>query len=84
MINGVNLDEVSEITGVSVEDIKTLAQTYAEAGKASINGISIVPVEKALWHGRQLIDFRTEVTVEAMRKAIAGPESGGGENSPAS
>lgn len=41
-----------------------------EADKASINGISIVPVEKAMWHGRQLIDFRTEVTVEAMRKAI--------------
>ncbi len=42
-----------------------------EADKASINGISIVPVEKAMWHGRQLIDFRTEVTVAAMRAAIA-------------
>jgi len=36
LINGINLDEVSEITGVSVEDIQALAQTYAEAGKASI------------------------------------------------
>ena len=35
-IDGINLDEVSEITGVSVEDIQTLALTYAEADKASI------------------------------------------------
>jgi formate dehydrogenase alpha subunit len=36
VIDKVSLDEVSEITGVSVEDIQTLALTYAEAGKASI------------------------------------------------
>ncbi len=36
LIDKVNLDEASEITGVSVEDIKTMALTYAEAGKASI------------------------------------------------
>ena len=41
------------------------------ADKASINGISILPKEKAMWHGRQLIDFRTDVTVAAMRAAIA-------------
>jgi formate dehydrogenase alpha subunit len=36
LIEKVDLDEVSEITGVSVEDIQTLARVYAEAGKASI------------------------------------------------
>ena len=36
VIETVDLDEVSTITGVSVEDINTLALTYAEAGKASI------------------------------------------------
>lgn len=36
VIDGVNLEEMSGITGVSVEDIETLALTYAEAGKASI------------------------------------------------
>ena len=40
------------------------------ADKASINGISILPIEKAMWHGRQLIDFRTDVTVAAMEAAI--------------
>lgn len=42
------------------------------AGKASINGISLVPLEKSLWHGRQLVDYRTELTVEGMRRAMAG------------
>jgi creatinine amidohydrolase/Fe(II)-dependent formamide hydrolase-like protein len=42
-----------------------------EAGKASINGISISPVGDALEHGRRLIDFRTEVTVEAIHRIIA-------------
>ena len=41
------------------------------AGKASINGISIVPIEKTLEHGRRLIEFRTDVTVEAIREAMA-------------
>ena len=41
------------------------------AGKASINGISIVPLEKTLEHGRRIIEFRTDVTVEAIREAMA-------------
>lgn len=40
------------------------------AGKASINGISIVPMEEALAHGRRLVEFRTSATVAAMRAAI--------------
>lgn len=47
-----------------------------DADKASINGISILPVEKAIWHGRQLIDFRTDVTVAAMKAAIADQRGG--------
>ncbi|MDX1647600.1 MAG: creatininase family protein [Longimicrobiales bacterium] len=45
-------------------------QQRVDAGKASINGISIVPMEEALEHGRRIIEFRTEATVEAMREAI--------------
>ena len=41
------------------------------AGKASINGISIVPLEEALEHGRRLVEFRARATVAAMRAAIA-------------
>ncbi len=42
-----------------------------EAGKASINGISIVPVEQTIEHGRRLIEFRTDVTVGAIGEAMA-------------
>jgi len=40
------------------------------AGRASINGISILPLEEALEHGRRLVEFRTRATVAAMRAAI--------------
>ncbi len=42
-----------------------------DAGKASINDISILPIDEALEHGRRLIEFRTDATIEAMRAAIA-------------
>lgn len=41
-----------------------------DAGMASINGISILPIDEALEHGRRLIEFRTRATVDAMRAAI--------------
>lgn len=47
-------------------------QQRVEADKASINGIAVTPLEEALEHGRRLIEFRTEVTVEAIRAAMAG------------
>ena len=46
-------------------------QQRIDAGKASINGISILPAEQAIEHGRRLIEFRTDVTVEAIKKAMA-------------
>jgi creatinine amidohydrolase/Fe(II)-dependent formamide hydrolase-like protein len=46
------------------------------ADKASINGISILPLDKALAHGQRLIDFRTEATVAAMEAAIAEQRGG--------
>lgn len=42
-----------------------------DAGMASINGISILPIDEALEHGRRLIEFRTDATIAAMRAAIA-------------
>lgn len=46
-------------------------QQRTAAGKASINGISILPPERTIEHGRQLIEFRTDVAVEAIRRAMA-------------
>ena len=41
-----------------------------DAGKASINGISILPVEQTIEHGRKLIEFRTEATLAAIRRVM--------------
>jgi creatinine amidohydrolase len=40
-------------------------------GKASINGISLLPIEKAVEAGRRIVDHRAEVTVAAIKKAMA-------------
>ena len=42
-----------------------------KAGKATIDGVSIADKEKALAIGRKIVEMRTNVTVEAIRKAIA-------------
>jgi len=38
--------------------------------KATINSIPLAPVEKAVDAGKKLVDFRAQVTVDAIRKAI--------------
>jgi creatinine amidohydrolase/Fe(II)-dependent formamide hydrolase-like protein len=40
------------------------------AGKASINGVSIAPAEKAIEIGRRLLEYRIERTVAAIARAI--------------
>ncbi len=41
------------------------------AGKFSINGVNLAPVEKSIEWGKKLIDYRAEVTVTAIKAAIA-------------
>jgi creatinine amidohydrolase len=41
-----------------------------KAGKFTINGVSLAPIEKTVENGRKIIAFRTEKTVAAIRKAI--------------
>ncbi len=41
-----------------------------QVDKATINDISLLPVEQSLEHGRRLVEFRTDVTVAAMEAAI--------------
>ena len=40
------------------------------AGKASINGISIVPKEQTIENGRKLVDIRASATVEAIHRIL--------------
>ncbi|MFN0055573.1 MAG: creatininase family protein [Planctomycetales bacterium] len=41
------------------------------AGKFSINGVPLAPVEKTVEWGRRIVDYRAGITVEAIRKSIA-------------
>jgi creatinine amidohydrolase/Fe(II)-dependent formamide hydrolase-like protein len=43
-----------------------------KAGKFIINGVSLAPAEKTIENGKKIIAFRTEKTVAAIRKAMAG------------
>ena len=43
-----------------------------EAGLASINGVSIVPLRKTVELGLRMQDFRAELTAEAIRESIGG------------
>jgi creatinine amidohydrolase len=42
-------------------------------GKASINGISLLPVDKAVERGRKIVEHRADVTVAAIHKALGAP-----------
>ena len=54
----------------SPEDVRFSERVAA--GTASINGFSLMPLEKSLWHGRQLVEFRADETIAGIRKALAG------------
>ena len=43
------------------------------ANKATINGISITPKEKTIEMGKKIVEFRANVGVEAIKKAMASP-----------
>ncbi len=42
-----------------------------KAGKFVINGVPLAPIEKTIANGKRMVEFRTQVTVEAIRKAMA-------------
>ena len=42
-----------------------------EAGRFSINGVDLAPAEKTIATGKRIIDYRAEVTLKAIRKALA-------------
>ncbi len=46
-----------------------------KAGKFSINGVDLAPAEKTIATGKRIIDYRADVTVKAIRKALDGTTS---------
>ncbi len=74
-VEGLHDDPIITTTMMTVNpDLVRIKERQAK-GKASINGISLVPVDKAVEAGRRIVDHRAEVTVEAIRKAFASPSS---------
>ena len=60
---------------MTVDPEKVRYDQRVKAGKASINGITIMPAEKTIENGRQLVEIRAKATVEAIRRAIAATSS---------
>ncbi len=42
-----------------------------KAGKFVINGVPLAPIEKTIANGKRMVEFRTQVTVAAIRKSMA-------------
>ncbi|MCC6991554.1 MAG: creatininase family protein, partial [Acidobacteria bacterium] len=42
-----------------------------KAGKFVINGVPLAPIEKTIANGKKMVEFRTKVTVDAIKKSMA-------------
>jgi creatinine amidohydrolase/Fe(II)-dependent formamide hydrolase-like protein len=63
-------DDFGITAEMAVVDPRTVRyEERVKAGKASINGVSLVPLEKTVALGRQAVAWRAKTTVEAIRKA---------------
>jgi creatinine amidohydrolase len=55
----------------TVDPEKIRFKQRQEAGKASINGQTLLPIETTIANGRKLVEIRATITVEAIKKALA-------------
>jgi creatinine amidohydrolase/Fe(II)-dependent formamide hydrolase-like protein len=60
-------------TLAAVDPALIRAKQRQAAGKFSINGVALAPLEKTVEWGKKIIEFRSEATVKAIRKAIGEP-----------
>ena len=71
-INADGIHDEYGLTAVMMAADPTLVRLEQRiaANKTTINGVSIVPKEKTIEMGRKIVEFRANVAVEAIRKAI--------------
>jgi creatinine amidohydrolase/Fe(II)-dependent formamide hydrolase-like protein len=63
-------DDIGISSLMAVVDPRTVRYDQrVKAGKASINGVSLVPLAKTVALGRKAVAWRAKVTVEAIRRA---------------
>ena len=66
-------DDPSVTTLIMLTDPRMVRwEERVKAGKASIDGVSIVDKKQAQAWGRELLEYRASVTADAIKKAIAG------------
>jgi creatinine amidohydrolase len=66
-------DAVVSATMMTVDPDAVRIRQRMARGLASINGISLAPVEQAVAAGRRIVDYRAETTAAAIRRAIGRP-----------
>jgi creatinine amidohydrolase len=57
---------------MTIDPSSVRAKQRIAAGKFRINGIDLAPAEKTIEWGKRIVDYRAEVTVKAIRQAVAG------------
>ena len=55
----------------TVDPEKIRFKQRQDAGRASINGQTLLPLEKTVANGKKLVEIRANITVEAIKKALA-------------
>lgn len=55
----------------TVDPEKIRFKQRQDAGKASINGQTLLPLETTIANGKKLVEIRASITVEAIKKALA-------------
>jgi creatinine amidohydrolase/Fe(II)-dependent formamide hydrolase-like protein len=69
---GLHDDFAMEAMMLSIDPSSVRMKQRVAAGKFKINGVELAPVEKTVALGKQLIDYRAEIAVAAIRKSIGG------------
>ena len=73
MEEGIHDDYSVNAIIATVDPNKIRFEERRGAGKASINGQSLLPLETTVANGKKLVEIRTKLAVDAIRKALATP-----------
>ena len=67
---GLHDDFAMEAVMLSIDPSSVRMKQRVAAGKFKINGVNLAPIEKTVALGKQIIDYRAEIAVKEIRKAI--------------
>ena len=69
--DGLHDDPVISMNMMMTDPESVRHSARVEAGKATINGVSLADLDRALEIGKMIVEFRARVTADAIRKATA-------------